>query len=366
MPNGKQVGTTQKKNGVAHKRVKSSAPKPRYSGLSDRFSGMGPMIEAPRAMARQSRGTVPRISSSRTRGGVRIHHMEWITDLAPGSAAFSSTAYPINPGVGTLFPWLASVASRFDSYRFSNLQFSYEARASSDTVGTVSIAVNYDASDAAPTSKAELNSLETRVDTVPWQCAAIRCVPSELDGTILKHKVRQGLIPNTDVKMYDAGNLIVVTSGVTISPAFLGEIWVTYDVELFSPLLADSFGGTIVSGGSLTTTNVLGTASVPSGALPVAVSATGLVFNQTFEGVFNLFVETTTAVPAITIGGTAICGVIWSGTFNPGYTTLITYAVSATLGQTITLTSSILPSLSTAVLTPGPYDILSQLVGGYP
>jgi hypothetical protein len=360
MPKGKQVGTTLKKKKSNGAR---SAPKRRSVGLSDRFTGMGPMVEAPRAMARQSRGTAPRIQSSRTRGGVHVHHTEWIADLSPGTAAFTSVAYPINPGIGTLFPWLASVASRFDSYRFSNLQFMYEARASSDTVGTVSIAVNYDASDTAPTSKAQLNSLETRVDTVPWQQAVIRCMVSELDGTILKHKVRQGTVPNTDVKMYDAGNFIVVTSGVTTAPPFLGELWVTYDVDLFSPLLVDPLGGFIQSGGDMSSITVpFGTAPTVLGALPVSPTSTGLVFNQTFEGVMTIQCEIGTNPGwVLTIGGTAAVRLLYNVLTDYSDEGINSYAISGALGQTITINTGIPMTSVTCVITPGPFDVLSQL-----
>jgi hypothetical protein len=220
--------------------------------------------------------------------------------------------------------------------------------------------VNYDASDAAPSSKAELNSLQTRRDTVPWQEAIIRCSVADLDGTILKHKVRQGLVPNTDVKTYDAGNFIVVTSGVTTSPAFLGDLWVDYDVELFSPKQVDGMGGLVNSGGTVSTAAPLGSAPISSGFLPGSqTSGTTFTFNQTFEGL--VIFTATGASGASNFSGTAVRGTPIALLDN--YTHSSAYvAVSATIGQTIVFGPAGTITDSQVVITPGPFDVLTSLI----
>ena len=84
--------------------------------------------------------------------GMRVTHREYIEDVTFGGSGLylNVIAEPINPGNRLLFPWLASIASRFETYRFNSLKFIYEPQCGTDTDGTVMIAVDFDAIDPPP------------------------------------------------------------------------------------------------------------------------------------------------------------------------------------------------------------------------
>jgi hypothetical protein len=284
---------------------------------------------------------------------MRIRHMEYVLDLTPTTTDFSVTAYPINPGVGVIFRWLSTIANSFDSYKIHNLSFSYQEKSPSSTAGSVIIAVNFDASDPVPTTKSQLMAYQCKEDIVPWRDAVIRCNITDCNGSLAKHYVRQGLVPNTDIKTYDVGNLLVATQGVPTSD--LGEIIVSYDIEFFSPIDVFPFGGSIGTGGSATATSILGTAPVITGSLPVTVtSGATLNFLQGFQGSL-VIVTNGTAFPAVTGSATFTTGL----NTNCGFGTVQEIFVQAEIGQTIVLGNYTGATLANVCITVGPYGLLT-------
>lgn len=318
--------------------------------------GMGRMISAPVSMSRSSRGSQPRFASSGN--GMRIKHSEYILDLLPTGGGFEAASYPINPGVGTIFRWLSSIANRFNSYKIHNLSFSYEAKCATSQSGSVIIAVNYDASDPIPTTKSEVNAYQIREDVVPWQSVAITCNPADCNGSLQKHYVRDGLVPNTDIKTYDVGNFIVCTQGVNALD--LGELFVSYDIEFFSPIDNDPLGGTVVAGGTISDATPLGTTQVNSGSLPFVVSlGNTLTFSQGFQGLLNVFCSATgCSAPS----GTSSCTFV-SRAVADGTSVLQQIAVQAEIGQTLVLgTYNSVSNQPVLRVAEGPYDSLQLLL----
>ncbi len=163
---------------------------------------------------------------------------EYVGEIS-GSIGFAVTQYPVNPGQVALFPWLSTIASRFERYRFHKLKFLYRTEKSTATDGTVMFAVDYDASDAPPTSKTQLLQNEDKERKAPWQEFDMECTSQNLmhtDGLFIRPGMKPG---GTDIKTYDVGNLLVATQGMSGTSA-VGELWVDYDVELLTPVLESS------------------------------------------------------------------------------------------------------------------------------
>jgi hypothetical protein len=167
---------------------------------------------------------------------------EFIMDVN-GSTSFSVGAnLAINPGQALTFPWLSTIAARYEKYRFRRLRFYYKPMVTQFTsnynTGKVMMNCDYDASDPAPNSKQQVEDSDPHVDGMPYQSFSFVLDPREMNGMSSDaHYVRPAGLPGgTDIKTYDVGNLFLSTIGQGASGA-IGELRVEYDVELSVPIL---------------------------------------------------------------------------------------------------------------------------------
>jgi hypothetical protein len=220
----------QRKAAAARAAASASGPARRNA------KGKEPMQEAPLALTRPVRIGVPDVSGSPYVGDgrVRVRHREYLADVA-GSVAFAATGFAINPGIATSFPWLSNIAVNFESYLFRALSFEYETQKSASTSGTIMMAVDFDAADAAPASKTALMTYHNAVRSAVWGECCYRSDMMDLRKFGVQRYVRSGaLAANLDIKTYDVGNLFVATQGEADTSA-IGELYVVYDVELITP-----------------------------------------------------------------------------------------------------------------------------------
>jgi len=199
-------------------------------------------------------------------GDCHIIHREYVSDINASSGTpsnFSVTPFAVNPGQPSTFQWLSKVAANFESYKFNKLKFDYETEAPTSLGGTLMLTLDYDATDPAPVSKQQAMAYRGSVRSAPWT----PCCHSSLHEDLSKNKtyfVRPGSQPaNTDIKLYDVGNLFVMSKGVTTADAALGELYVDYDVMLMTPIYEPTptiqYGGFVNSGGTVSNANPLGT-----------------------------------------------------------------------------------------------------------
>lgn len=74
------------------------------------------VISAPVARSTQVRMQQPRIRPGRSAGSITLSHREYLGEIA-GSTTFAATAFNVNPGLHTTFPWMAGIANSFESYK---------------------------------------------------------------------------------------------------------------------------------------------------------------------------------------------------------------------------------------------------------
>jgi hypothetical protein len=100
-------------------------------------------------------------------GDILIRHREFVSDVNV-SQAFAAQTFSLNPGLPGSFPWLSTLARSYESYRFEKLQLSFETFSASTSTGTALIAIDYDASDAAPTTKTQAMAYRGSVRSPIW------------------------------------------------------------------------------------------------------------------------------------------------------------------------------------------------------
>lgn len=176
-----------------------------------------------------------------TNRGFVVVHREFIQDVTAADSNFRNTTFSVNPGLATTFPWLSAIAGRYESYLFRRLHFVYEPICPTSTPGAVMMAVDYDASDTAPTSKVVLMSYRGAVRSAPWNITRFDASRGDLRKFGVQRYVRNAAAPaNTDVKTYDVGNLQLATQNTPATPTTLGELYVEYEVEFFTPQIPTS------------------------------------------------------------------------------------------------------------------------------
>lgn len=191
----------------------------------------------------------PVVMNSINKGGVIIRHREYIQDILPTNE-FEARVFYLNPGNSDTFPWLSRAASLFDQYRFRGVLFEFKSTSSdailsastSSALGSVSMATDYDVLDVTYSSKREMLNSMFANSTKP-SCNLIHPIEckSSLSPMRLQYvRTTNGYPAGGDPRMYDLGKTIFATEGqqnVSVSSGAIGELWITYEVELFKQQL---------------------------------------------------------------------------------------------------------------------------------
>jgi hypothetical protein len=186
-------------------------------------------------------GSGPPIFSAGKRSTI-ISHREPLGDIS-GSVAFAKREYNINPGDSITFPWLSGVAQNYSQYKIHGMIFTFESRSAealnstNTALGTLLIATQYNVNERAYSNKQEMENSVFSTATKPSNSAMhpIECDPQEkvLELMYVRTPDQSG---TEDPRFYDLGTVTVATVGMQAA-AIIGEIWVTYEIEFFKPIL---------------------------------------------------------------------------------------------------------------------------------
>lgn len=191
--------------------------------------------------------SVPKFGSADN--GTRICHSEYLGDIA-SSVSFTSNRYAINPGDAKTFPWLSQIADGYEKYRFRSLMFFYRSISSeystTQSLGAVIAAAQYDVIDPAFSTKAVMENYYTAISTKPSNnlLFGVECKPSSTAASELYLRYSPNPPAGTDRRLYDLANFTIATQGMNATAFTAGELWVSYDVELFYPNINFSSYGT--------------------------------------------------------------------------------------------------------------------------
>jgi len=286
-------GSNMSQNNNNNKKSQSSPQKmPRQRGKENKGSLANTYLSTGNLkMSSGNRGTTRRTQT--------ITEDEYIGEI-PGSVAFSTTSYPINPGQSSTFPWGSKIAALYEKYCFNYLEFYYRREVSefnaNGAQGKVLLSCDYDASDNPPTSKQQVEDTEPHVDGMPCTDTIVL----RLDPKQLWHQdscyVRPGAQPaNTDIKTYDCGNLYVSTQGC-VNTSDIGELRVRYQCVLLVPVLENAISTPTI--GQTTTISWSSLASAATTVYQNPLIGTPTVSNN----IQGLTVNTTTGSITLPLG----------------------------------------------------------------
>jgi hypothetical protein len=179
---------------------------------------------------------------SPSKEGMIVRHREYIRDVM-GASSFTNTSTLLNPANATLFPWLSNLAKNFETFQWKGLLFFYNptsgAISSTQSLGTVILSTNYDVLNAAFASKAEAEAYQFTTSCVPSRemTHPIECKPSAVVSPrmyITDLTNLSDLPTHADPRLYFTGLMQQMVVGCPSTEA-LGELWVSYEVEFFTP-----------------------------------------------------------------------------------------------------------------------------------
>ncbi len=310
----------------------------------------GQRVSAPVAQSRVMKGLQGNPDQS-----TLLRRREYVGDIA-GSVNFATTGYNFNPGLATLFPWASQFANSYDEYVVLSANFVYEPEQASSATGAVILSFDYDASDAAPVDK--VSALETKdsVRSAPWTPS--RLVLASAD---LRHRcaealfTRSGAVPSTDIKTYDLGVLYVSTVGQA-STATVGELWIEYTIQLRVPQRSSDPGASLVGSGSVTKSNIFGTAPNISGTAPFAISGSTLTFNRPGYFLFAYLASGTGVVSPTLTASTGSTATLVAATVDGASANQTGYFVGRFLaGATLLIDESASTSITAFKMDVGQY-----------
>jgi hypothetical protein len=291
---------------------------------------------------------------------VIVRHKEYIGDVVSSDVYAQQRELALNPGLSSSFPWLSSIARQYQEYTWKGMVFHFVptvGEAVSATVpvyGNVMMHTEYRVTAPAPANKAELLNEYFASDSRPSEpfVHPIECDPKENPYNV--QYVRTGPVPSgEDAKTYDLGMFRCCTQGQAAAGSVLGELWVSYEVELRKPQLTSQSGeATQVRGTStFSTTTPLGStlttvydgigATVTSGG-----SAAVVTFNPGVVGKF-LILYTWNPTGDLTVTPNTVSAVGLTRLTNMGGTGTDTGALATPTAQHTGA------SIATCVLTSG-------------
>jgi len=220
--------------------------------------------------------------------------------------AFDVNSLSMNPGQAETFPWLSTQAKQWEKYRFTHLEFYYKRTVSefapAGVAGKVIFSADFDASDAPPATKQQMEDTIPHADAMPCENFGLTIPKSQMDsGNSLGRYVRVGGLPgNADIKTYDVGTFHFATQGIP-SNTEVGELRVRYSVILSVPVLENLTGAPINRSISSFKSNSI--ASVNGGVLTTIPLAT--------EITNGLLAVNTAGAIVLPIGNYLISGGAW-------------------------------------------------------
>lgn len=240
------------------------------------------------------KGDVPTFSTGSR--FVTLRHQEYLGDVS-SSVSFTNTTFNIQPGDPTTFPWLSQIATRFQQYKFRGLVFIFKStsatalNSTNTALGTVIMGTNYNVNDPVFVNKIQAENYEFSNSRVPSESFphGVECSLEEQPYNIFY--VRDSAVPSgQDPKLYDLGLFQLCTVG-SQAAAVIGELWVSYHIELYKPRLTnDVYQGAVsyLYNSAYTDANPLGTGiqTTVYADIPITVSGTVITLENSISGGF--------------------------------------------------------------------------------
>lgn len=195
---------------------------------------------------------------------VVIRHKEFVCEVLSNTAFTVNRTLTINPGNSSTFPWLSRLANSYQQYRIRGMVYHYVPTSGSaisgtnNALGSVMMQTSYRSNDRPPTTKVELLNEFWSSESVPSEpfCHPIECNPAENPFNVQYIRGASVAIPNGDSPLlYDLGSTHLAVSGQQASGVTLGDLWVTYEIELKKPIISSNVTNSAMLYGNLQRTS---------------------------------------------------------------------------------------------------------------
>lgn len=187
---------------------------------------------APVAISTTVRSRNPKIKQ--TAQSMRIAHRELVITGITGQNNFAvNYTMNINPGLPAVFPWLSTMAIKWEQYKVHRLNVQYVPVVGTSQAGEILLSPDYDASDPTPTTEQQAANMRDAVQDVCWKNVEMRLDPNAMMALGPRRFVRAGNEAG-DIKTFDVAVVNICTVNITGSPN-IGKIYLDYDIEFFIP-----------------------------------------------------------------------------------------------------------------------------------
>lgn len=187
--------------------------------------------------------TIPKFSNEGR--AIRVREREYLGDIISSATpgAFSLTSYAVNPTVQGTFPWLSRIAPLFDEWEPHGIVFEFvstssEFNGSSQALGAVIMATDYDSFDPLYTSKQQMENADYANSTKP-SCNLIHGLECDLRERPTKILYTE-ILANQPLSFTNLANFQVATQGMSVASVNLGELWISYDISFYKKQINSS------------------------------------------------------------------------------------------------------------------------------
>lgn len=220
----------------------------------------------------------PKIINSN--GRFIITHEEYLGDVF-SSQAFINNGFALNPGItleeGGFTNWLPNIAENFEQWKPQGIVFTFKSLSADSVVGvsanpalgSVTMATDYNVQNTAFGSKVQMENYEHSVSCKPSSNMNhyVECAKSQTP--VKELYTRSGAVPaGADARLYDLGLFQIATAGQQTNGGQLGELWVSYTIELLKPRILPGTGGNFQSSGVTDHFQIYNLSVLTPGVLP--------------------------------------------------------------------------------------------------
>jgi len=280
---------------------------------------------------------IPQFKTNTT--GTIITHREYLSDIS-GTAAFANTRYVLNPGESETFPWLSTIAECYQEYKFHGLIFEFRPLttdfANAGVPGVVIMSTNYNSLTANYTSKQQMENAEFAVSCKPTQTVihGVECATGQTVSP-LKYIRNASNSATGDPRLYDQGNFQIATQGNSPT-VILGELWVSYVVEFYKPILPTTLDGGLVDfyqRNNVVNQDMFGTTQTNQKLSQIGTTIDGrvLTFPSTVSGTFKVDIYHN-GTPVVTPAGIPVPTFVNCTLVAPMFSNNSLSAIAAPLG----------------------------------
>lgn len=247
---------------------------------------------APTAVSSLMRTAAPQFTHSAN--SVVIRHRELIIGSIPGSINFQVPyAITINPGLATTFPWLSSVADRYQYYRTRYCRLVYIPIAPTSAAGDVIISPVYNVTLPVPLTESVMVAAVGTVEDSCWKTIEVDMDTEAMNFGPGPRKVVRATAMAGDARVFDAAVVYVGTNNETNTSA-IGKLFIDYAFEFYDPIASDI---TTLLAPSRTSVFTLNGIAVTASGVPAVLNLSSAIYDPLIVNSFGVGYPTPTITP---------------------------------------------------------------------